>query len=334
MDTTLKNHHKATAVLICFIIHSILIVTIMIVDMHTNTEYEPIILIANQEQEEALQEKTSMQSMQQEEWVAMSSSGLPSASFNTAPSLPAIQDHDTMPQMAQESIEQPTNNQPTQAAQEEIPQAEQTVLEKSLDEVLELATQFMQERTPQEEKKTEDKPAKALAEENSPTLEKFTQKQKQITLAQIAQGFVSYMQQAPSEGSGVDSGMDVVSNKHGKASMNQLQQLHYCQKIIGCIVNSYKINRFNSPGGHQDNKLCVHLALKQDGSIHTLRLVQSSGNSMLDQFVLATFKDASSSFPPLPQTFKQIPYHLPFFNIDRIESLQTTQGWYIDNRHS
>lgn len=332
MDATLKNHHKAAAVLICFIIHSILIVTIMIVDMHT-TEHEPIILIADQEQQEDLHEKTSMQSMQQEEWVAMSS-GLPSASFNTAPSLPAIQDHDTTPQMAQEPAEQPTDSQPTEMAQEVSAQPEQAALEKSLEEVLELATQFLQEREPLKAVEAENKPAESPTKKIEPKIEKFSQKQKQITLAQIAQGFVSHMQQAPSQESGVDSGMDVVSNKHGKASMNQLQQLHYCQKIIGCIVNSYKINRFNSPGGHQDNKLCVHLALKQDGSIHTLRIVQSSGNSMLDQFVLATFKDASSSFPPLPQTFKQIPYHLPFFNIDRIESLQTTQGWYIDNRHS
>lgn len=332
MDTTLKNHHKATAVLICFIIHSILIVTIMIVDMHTNAEHEPIILIANQEQENALQEPTSMQSMPQEEWVAMSS-GLPNASFNAAPTPPAIQEN-AIQEIAQESTEQPADIQPTQIAQKEPTQAQQTALEKSLDEVLELATQFMQERAPQETKKAEAKPVESPAEKIESKLEKFTQKQKQITLAQIAQGFVSHMQQAPSEGSGMDSGMDVASNKHGQASMNQLQQLHYCQKIIGCIVNSYKINRFNLPGVQQENRLCVHLALKQDGSIHTLRLVQSSGNNMLDQFVLATFKDASSSFPPLPQTFKQIPYHLPFFNIDRIESLQTTQGWYIDSRHS
>lgn len=325
MDSTTKNHHKAIAILICLIVHSMLIVTILVIEM-SDPQHEPIIMIADMQQEENRQENTSLQPMPQEEWVAMSG-GIPTMQQAALPTKAATQDNPPLSQSEPQAdaIESASHESPQEADQkaaEDTAVAQENLIEKSLEEVLELATQFLEEREPQKEEKQE------VRKEKKDTPQDLTPKQ-QITLAQIAQGFVTQLQQDPSGGA-----MNVDSDKQGQASMSQLQQLHYCQKIIGCIVNSYKINRFNAPSIQQENRLCIHMALKQDGSIHTLRLVQSSGNSLLDQFVLATFKDASSSFPPLPQTFKQVPYHLPFFNIDRIESLHTTQGWYIDSRHS
>jgi hypothetical protein len=128
-----------------------------------------------------------------------------------------------------------------------------------------------------------------------------------------------------------ESPMSVRSNQQGPASMEQLQQMHYMQKIIACIVNSYKIRNNSSLRGYTMQQARVQMALNKDGTIYILQLVQSSGNMTIDQFLISMFQDASSSFPPLPSSFKEQTFHLPVFNVDRLESFQSTNGWYIDN---
>lgn len=308
MEQTLKGRHKITAIIACLLIHGLMLVSIIMVELN-DAEREPIIMIAE------VQDEQTKQPLTEEQWVALNNS-LPDSQFMHTPS--------ATPQAA------PPEEQPVDMAadqrQEAEKQPDQEITDQAIEQAIELATQFLETQletepelaqAPQEapEKKQEKKP------EQSPPPEA----QKKLTLAQIAQGFVSQMQEAA---------MAVKSDQSGQASMKQLQQINYCQKIIGCIVNSYKINKYNAPKNSPDQRLCVQLSLKNDGTIHSLNIVQSSGNHQIDQFVLAMFKDASSSFPPLPKSLQRTPFHLPVFNIDRLESFQTTQGWYIDNRRS
>ena len=314
MNSSLNGRHKATAVVICVLVHCMLLIGIIIIEFH-DPVHEPIILIADQEQQDALDAHTPLT---QEQWVAMNNS-LPNAQFMHMPTQAEQEPSAAPPEMVAQ--EEPQTPDQIEVA-EQGNQPKERLIEDSIDEVIELATQFIQEQTePHKEKPPiqEKLPKKPIPQKMSP-------ERSEITLAQIAQGFVSQIKQ--------EAPMAVDSNVQGQASMQQLQQLHYCQKIIGCIVNSYKINRHGAPGIRQENRMSIHLAINKDGTINTLRIVQSSGSAPLDQFVLGMFKDASSSFPPLPQTFKAVPFHLPFFNIDHLESFQTTQGWYIDSRRS
>ena len=177
-----------------------------------------------------------------------------------------------------------------------------------------LARAEKREVTKKEVKKSEP-PEEQLVKQEQP-------QSPSLTLAQLTQGFMQHLQESP---------MTVRSQKQGQASMEQLQQMHYMQKIIGCIVNSYKIHNNSSLRGYNMQQARIQLAINKDGTIHTLQLVQSSGNMTIDQFLLTMFQDASSSFPPMPSSFKEQTFYLPLFNVDRLESFQSTNGWYIDN---
>ncbi len=129
------------------------------------------------------------------------------------------------------------------------------------------------------------------------------QAKNKMTFAQLAQGFVKHVEQA--------AAIEVDSNKKGVASIEQLKHLHYINKIYDYVQNSWTINSVNRPTHVTITKVAlIELVLNQDGSIHTLNLVQSSGDKDFDRFLLYVFKDASSSFPPVPALLKA-PYRLP-----------------------
>jgi hypothetical protein len=143
------------------------------------------------------------------------------------------------------------------------------------------------------------------------------------SFAQLAQGFVEHLQHAE---------MAVRSDRKGVASIDQIKHLNYCQKIIGCIVNSYKIHNHGAPKKLLAHQARIQLVLNRNGSIAQLQLQQSSGDISVDRFLLDMFQDAGSSFPPVPNALKENPYVLPTFSVDSLESFNSTQGWYIDNK--
>ncbi len=144
------------------------------------------------------------------------------------------------------------------------------------------------------------------------------------SLAQLASGFMNHMAQ--------HGPMNVKSDRSGPASMEQIAHVNYCQKIIGCLVNAYKCNKPSVANAHQDQRICIQLSLSKNGTIHSLKVIQPSGNHQADQYLVSLFKDASTSFPPVPDLIKKEPLYLPLFNIDSVHSFQTTNGWYIDSR--
>ena len=84
----------------------------------------------------------------------------------------------------------------------------------------------------------------------------------------------------------------------------QLKYERYLQRLQWCIQNSMKIHQreFRVP---PKTSLDIHVGIDRSGTLAELVLVRSSGNSDLDEFILFTFKDASSSFPPVPAFFKE-----------------------------
>ncbi len=314
MNNSLRRHHKFFVLLMCLLIHALIALSIIIIQFKDDFAAAPTILFAPTE------EKAEKPWNTDNDWVALNNS-LPETQY-----MPEVLDNTQaipkeMPEMTAEDKSEPfeqTENTEIAQNSEQEKQPEEIAIQESLDEAIAMATQILEQSIPKKEKPLEENKA-------NPKEAPAPQQSNEITLAQVAQGFINRIQEAA---------MAVKSNNQGPANMDQLKQIHYCQKIIGCLVNSYKINKWDIKNKEQAQRASIHLALNHDGSIHTLRIMQSSGNYGLDQFIVGMFKDASSSFPPVPQSFKKVPFHLPLFNIDRIDSFQTTSGWYIDNTRS
>lgn len=266
------------------------------------------------------------------DWVAMNNS-MPATQFaqvdpqqEAQNSEPAQPDQESI-EAAQETPQENNMDQAIAAAQQLLAGAQEEIKAETIEDDGEwVALQMPKEKN---EDRTESPEKKELELTHSQTNVlpelKEAPSQKKLSLAQLTQGFVQHLEQAA---------MEVKSNKGGAASIDQMKHLHFCQKIIGCIVNSYKIHSHQLPHDKNMGLLRIQLALNENGSIHTLRIDRSSGNPSADRFLLQLFQDASSSFPPVPTTFKEKPYQLPTFNIDRLEAFQSPQGWYIDNRMS
>lgn len=271
--------------------------------------------------------------MSERDWVAMNNS-LPDTQFaqidesiQEQPQLEEEASHETDSQIAQKT---PADNQMDQAvavAQQMLEAAQEPIIEEKADDSEWVAIQVPKNESEEKEIVEQLKKEVELTHASTNQLPelKSSPTEKKLSLAQLTQGFVQHLEQAA---------MAVKSDKSGAASIDQMKHLHFCQKIIGCIVNSYKIHSHQVPHDKSMGQLRIQLALNENGSIHTLRIDRSSGNPSIDRFLMQLFKDASSSFPPVPATFKEKPYTLPTFNIDRLEAFQSQQGWYIDNRMS
>ncbi len=221
-----------------------------------------------------------------------------------------------------QSMHQAPNSQLAHAETQE--HEERAKEEHAIDEALDIAHKLLKSNQAEntqlvyEEKKEKPFIKQAISQSTQPS-----ESHKSLTFSQLAQGFMQHVQIAD---------MAVRSDHVGPASMDQIKHVNYCQKIIGCIVNSYQINNHTIKKKQLARRARILLALNKNGSIHTLSIAESSGDPETDQFLLKMFEYASSSFPPVPPSFSQSPYYLPAFSVDHLESFHSTRGWYIDNR--
>ncbi len=307
MTQKISRYKTVIILLISIIIHLFLLLTIVIIQFDNSPHEAPVFLAQNEE-------PTEMEPPQRD-WVSIA---------DAVPSMPSPQAQE--PPSAQAQEEPPIEQAKEEFTQESTKEPKEELSQEMMDKAVSLANELLAQSEPKDSPKTDTQEKK----EPEPPKESVTQQihknlQKPpaaLTLAQLTQGFLQHLQESP---------MAVQSNRQGQVSMEQLQHIHYCQKIIGCVVNSYKIHKTRTLQGSQMQQTRIQLALNKDGSVHTLNIVQSSGNMTIDQFLLNMFHDASSSFPPMPSSFKEQPYYLPLFNIDRLEAFQSANGWYIDN---
>ena len=318
MKSSLRAHHQLLILAIILLIHGSMLMTLILVNMNEGGPHEPIIMVEDQNRQE--------QPFPDRDWVAMNNS-MPNTQM-AAVDEPheQIEHQDTMPHMDEHSQQQ-EQPRPESEAQKELErsqeeQAEETMDEQSFDDAIAMATQVLKEEKVAEVKPPEPKPAPPAAPSQLKTIAAAPTRPT-LTMAQLAQGFTEQLQQAD---------MAVRSDHGGVASIDQIKHINYCQKIIGCLVSSYKANNGRCPVKDLRHRARIQLALNKNGSIHHLSLQQSTGDPGADQFLLHMSRDAGSSFPPVPDALKQEPYHLPTFTIDSLESFRTPQGWYIDNR--
>ncbi len=310
MKSALRTHHQAIILALILLIHGGMLLMFIIAEFKSAPQ-EAIVMV---EQDESPSDR---------EWVALNNS-LPNTQLVAQEAAPQPEEQPEVDEKPDDSqmVEQAVAEQQP-AEHKEVPEI--VAQEKDIDEVIELASHFLEGKKPQEVQPEElkkeppqEQPTATTQISSPPTPAKSTP-----TLAQLAQGFVEHLQQAD---------MAVRSDSKGVASIDQIKHLNYCQKIIGCVVNSYKIHNHTAPKSALTHRARIHLALNKNGSIAQLTLQESSGDVSIDRFLLDIFQDASSSFPPVPAALKENPYTLPTFSIDSLESFHSTQGWYIDNK--
>jgi len=129
--------------------------------------------------------------------------------------------------------------------------------------------------------------------------------QKPLTLAQLTKGFLEHIKEE-----GKDR-ITMIGQKGRTPTAEQLKHERYIEKLSWCLQNSFKINRDKFPVTDPvKTTVKVFLALNQNGTVKELGVVESSGNRLLDQFTHYIFRDASSSFPPVPQYLPHNPYKI------------------------
>jgi outer membrane biosynthesis protein TonB len=126
-----------------------------------------------------------------------------------------------------------------------------------------------------------------------------------ITLAQLAQGFLEQRKELAG-----NYGISMLGMKQGMPSDEQMKYERYLQKLSWCIQNSISIHRDKQPPLTEQPIVRIFFSLDRDGSLKQLYIKKSSGNLYVDQFILFIFRDASSSFPPIPKYLTDDPFSM------------------------
>src|SRR3990172_466119 len=163
-------------------------------------------------------------------------------------------------------------------------------------------TPSVRKRAPHK-KRTQTK--KRSSQQNNPIAPTGAQKPP-LSLAQLTQGFLHHLEE------GGTYGVSMIGKKNGIPSEDQLKYERYLQKLGWCLQNSYNINNDRCPAVAQDTIAHILLVLNRDGTMKHLNVAKSSGNIHLDQFTLFVFRDASTSFPPLPQYLPDDPFAITY----------------------
>lgn len=121
------------------------------------------------------------------------------------------------------------------------------------------------------------------------------QEKPNISMAQLAQGFLNHM-----------GAITTVGNKQGKPTEQQIAFERYAVKIAQCLETSFKISNNKQVCRMQQNDMEIVLEVNAQGKLSMLVIAQSSSNPVVDQFALDVFKNASSSFPAPPQSIGSV----------------------------
>ena len=130
---------------------------------------------------------------------------------------------------------------------------------------------------------------------------------RKLTLADLAKGFLTHL-----KNEGQDA-LKMYGKKGAKATQEQLKLQRYVQKIVWQLENSMRIHRGRLKITRElETELYIYLALNRNGTLKELKLSKSSGIREIDNFYMFIFKDASTSFPPVPSYLPGNPLKLNF----------------------
>lgn len=207
-------------------------------------------------------------------------------------------------------------------AQNEAIKTEQTVEEKEIaPEKIEKESTEIASMQPQEQEliKTEAPPAVALTEDrvNDRFAERIIEKKEpaptqkktnteKLTLATLARGFLNQIQEKG------DHLVNMVGDKKGNPSAEQLKYERYFQKIDSSLKNAMRIHRYKFEDiAHALNPVkatcIVYVHLQRNGRAKTIDISTSTNIRVMDDFLLFLVREAASGFPPVPKYIGEDP---------------------------
>lgn len=87
----------------------------------------------------------------------------------------------------------------------------------------------------------------------------------------------------------------------------QMKYERYIQRIYQCVLNYLKAHPYGHVVTGMAHATVFYLAIERDGRLKTAQIVQSSGDSRIDFFLMRIVQEASSSFAPVPYYLPQDP---------------------------
>lgn len=137
------------------------------------------------------------------------------------------------------------------------------------------------------------------------------QKKSSLTLAQLTSGFIAHMANKPG-----DSAVSINGDKNKKPTAEQLIFERYQEKTYHCLLqsNNRYNNRYPDIAKYQTLELQILVTYHANGLAQNISLLSSSGHKEFDDYCMFIFKDASTSFPPVPPSFLKAhnSYSIPF----------------------
>ena len=300
MKSALNRRQLLFILIFCLLLHALLLIGMLVIELYQrDTElYRPdpaeaTIIIENEQE----------QPFNDHDWVALERESAAAADIG-----PSVESKAEPNQPSEEKVPEKLVHQEPQKQQEP------PLSDAAIDDAVAIAQHIIDDSehiaptTIKTQPKSEQKQDHPIEKREEPPLPfKVAPIDNKLTFQKLAQGFVQHLEQGA---------LKVETDNKGVASIEQLKHLHYIKKIIDCLENSAKINEVHLPAQKKIEATLIKFALNRDGSIHTLQFVKTSGNPAMDRFIMHVFRDASSSFPPVPAFFKEQPYQLPLFSID------------------
>ncbi|MDZ4149939.1 energy transducer TonB [Methylicorpusculum sp.] len=130
---------------------------------------------------------------------------------------------------------------------------------------------------------------------------------KMVSMASLARGFLDNI-----KNEGPHAVTMIGGKEGGKITTEQLKMERYVQRLNWYLQNSFRINRERYRKQHPSTTAEVYLVLERNGHIKDVRILRTSGDPLLDDHTLFVFKDAGSSFPPVPQYLPQDPFTITY----------------------
>ncbi|PKN03620.1 hypothetical protein CVU75_01370 [Candidatus Dependentiae bacterium HGW-Dependentiae-1] len=130
---------------------------------------------------------------------------------------------------------------------------------------------------------------------------------KMVSMASLARGFLDNI-----KNEGPHAVTMIGGKEGGKITTEQLKMERYVQRLNWYLQNSFRINRGRYREQHPATTAEVYLVLERNGHIKDVRILRTSGDPLLDDHTLFVFKDAGSSFPPVPQYLPQDPFTITY----------------------
>jgi len=307
MNAADQRRDKSAALLVALLLHVPLFLLIL------SMKHDPVDTIWRLVMDEETLRKFEQE---REEWAATRVPG------GGAPIV--LRDEQPAPQYQQQHMQEPVRDQPeerlVQDKTDDSPVREKADVFPEREE-LRAATALAQQAQPEPVQKP--KQQRQAQPKREPRTEVVPQPQadpQQLTLAQLAQGFISHLRDAH------EGEMNMEGTRNGHPSEDQLRRGRYAQKVLQCVIESYHRNRDRAPRMNQPVEICVMVAIGQEGRLASFQFLQPSGIYEIDQFVQQIFQDAGSAFPPLPAAFKQSLFPVRF-NVPSIQAFGSTAHW-------